>query len=322
MIVVSVALVVSLAGALGIVRATNARLDKVRREEPVASVLSPASDKVENFLIVGSDSRSTADPSDADYATMGSESANPGRRSDSMIVVRVDRSSGAVATMSIPRDLWVEIGDTGRHNKINAAYQMGSDVVVRTVQRALNIPVHHFIEIDFGGFKEIVGAIGGVHVCFRHPSRDRATGLFVPHAGCRLLDGTKALAYVRSRHFEEKYDGRFHLEGTGDVGRGARQRAFMAALVKDAVKHLARHPMRTGAVIDAFTRAVRVDAGLGLLDLARKLRPLGQGDTATWSLPVSSDMSSGTFVFRMDRDAQPLLAYFAGLGPAPSTDAG
>lgn len=322
MIVTSVALVVSLAGALGIVRATNARFDAVNRDAAVTAVLSPASDKVENFLIVGSDSRASADPSDPDYAVVGSESSNPGRRSDSIIIARVDRSTGDVATMSVPRDLWVEIGDTGHHNKINSAYQKGNDVVVRTVQRALNVPVHHFVEIDFGGFKHIVDAIGGVNVCVPHRARDKTIGLFIPRKGCHLLDGVTALKYVRSRHYEEKYDGTWHLEGTGDVGRGARQRTFMAALARDAVKHLARRPMDTGRVIDEFTGAVRVDRGLDLLDLARKLRPLGNGGAATWSLPVSSDMSSGTFVFRMDRDAQPLLAYFAGLGPAPSTDAG
>ena len=322
MIVASVALVVSLAGALGIVRAVNSRLDGVGTDPTITPVLSPASDKVENFLIVGSDSRASADPSDPDYAVVGSEAKNPGRRSDSIIVARVDKSSGKVATMSIPRDLWVEIGDTGGHNKINSAYQKGNDVVVRTVQRALNIPIHHFVEIDFGGFKHIVDAIGGVHVCVPHRARDKTIGLFIPRKGCRLLDGVTALKYVRSRHYEQKFDGTWHLEGTGDVGRGDRQRTFMSALAKDAVRYLARRPMETGRVIDAFTGAVRVDQGLDLLDLARKLRPLGSGDSATWSLPVSSDMSSGTFVFRMDRDAQPLLAYFAGLGPAPSTKSG
>ena len=321
LIVVSVSLVVALAGALGIVRATNDRFDDVARDAAVTAVLSPASETVENFLIVGSDSRASADPSDPDYEVVGSESANPGRRSDSLIVARVDRSTGGVATMSIPRDLWVEIGDTGRQNKINSAYQRGNDTVVRTVQRALNVPIHHFVEIDFGGFKRIVDAIGGVTVCVPHRARDKTIGLFVPRKGCHRFDGVTALRYVRSRHYEEKYDGTWHLEGTGDVGRGARQRTFMSALVKDSIRHLARHPMESGRVIDSFTGAVRIDGGLDLLDMARKLRPLGAGGSDTWSLPVSSDMSSGTFVFRMDRDAQPLLAYFAGLGPAPSTDA-
>lgn len=165
MLVVSIALVTSLAGALGIVRATNAQMDKVGRIPAVTPVLSPASDGFENYLLVGSDSRETADVNDEDYAVVGSEEANPGRRSDTMIVVHVNTKDSSVSTMSIPRDLWARMGDSDRYNKINSAYQRGSDVLVRTVQRALNIPIHHYVEVNFSGFKDIVDAIGGVHIC-------------------------------------------------------------------------------------------------------------------------------------------------------------
>ena len=321
MLVVSIALVTSLAGALGIVRATNAQMDKVGRIPAVTPVLSPASDGFENYLLVGSDSRETADVDDEDYAVVGSEEANPGRRSDTMIVVHVNTKDSSVSTMSIPRDLWARMGDSDRYNKINSAYQRGSDVLVRTVQRALNIPIHHYVEVNFSGFKNIVDAIGGVHICVPRASRDKSTGFFIGKKACKLQSGADALRYARSRHLEEKFDGEWRLEGTGDVGRGNRQRAFMTMLAKDAAKFLARHPLQTNKVLESFAQAVTVDDGLDLIDFGRKLKPLGMGSSHSYNLPVNSDMSHGTFSFSIDNaKGQPILAYFAGMAPAPAAE--
>ena len=321
MLVFSIALVTSLAGALGIVRATNAQMDKVGRISIVTPVLSPASDGFENYLLVGSDSRESAEKGDEDYAVVGSVEANPGRRSDTMIVVHVNTKDSTVSTMSIPRDLWARMGDTSRYNKINSAYQRGADVLVRTVQRALNVPIHHYVEINFSGFKEIVDAIGGVHICVAHASRDKATGFYIGKKACKLQSGADALRYARSRHFEEKIEGVWHLEGTGDVGRGNRQRAFMSMLAKDAAKYLIQNPLQTNKVLVSMAHSVTVDDGLDLIDLGRKLRPLGMGQSLSYALPVNSDMSHGTFSFSIDNvKGQPILAYFAGLALAPSPE--
>lgn len=314
----SIALVMTLAGALGIVRATNAELDAVPRVPVVNAALSPASDGFENYLLVGSDSRAGVDASDDDFANVGDENATPGMRADTLIVIRVDTRDGSVATMSIPRDLRVAMADTGRFGKVNSAYQRGADVLVRTVQGALNIPIHHYVEMDFSGFKDIVDAVGGVRICVDRASRDKATGFYLGGRGCRVQNGRQALAYARSRHFEEKVDGRWQVDGTGDLGRGDRQRYFMSVLVKQALRHLAEHPLETNSVLTSFSSAVAVNDGLDLLDLARKLRPLADGAALSVALPVSSDMISGSFVFTLNDESQPILQYFAGLGPVPT----
>ena len=315
---VSLALVLALAGALGIVRATNSALDNVPRVSVVGPALSPASEGFENFLLVGSDSRASADPTDSDFESIGTEEANPGVRADTMIVIRVDTQSESVSTMSVPRDLRVMIADSGRFAKVNSAYQRGPDILVRTVQGALNIPIHHYVEMDFSGFKEIVDAVGGVRICVDRASRDNATGFFLGKRGCKIQNGAQALSYARSRHFEEKIDGRWQIDGTGDVGRGDRQRYFMSVLVKQAVRHLAEHPMQASNILASFASAVAVDDGLDLIDLARKLRPLADGAALSVALPVSSDMISGSFVFTLNNESKPVLDYFAGLGPLPA----
>jgi hypothetical protein len=186
------------------------------------------------------------------------------------------------------------------------------------VQRALNVPIHHYVEINFSGFKQIVDSIGGVHVCVPRASRDKATGFHIGRKACKLQSGVEALSYARSRYFEEKIDGVWRLEGTGDVGRGTRQRAFMSMLAKDAAIYLAQHPLDAHNVLDAFAAAVSVDERLDLIDLARKLRPIGDGTAISYALPVSDGWAGSQFVFRLANEAPPLLAYFAGLGPAPT----
>lgn len=317
MITASFALVLSLAGALGIVRATNSALDGVRRTGAVVPVLSAPTEGVVNYLLVGSDSRAGADPNDEDFNSVGSENATPGMRSDTIIVVRRDTRTGGIALMSVPRDLWVKIGDSEKHQKINSAYQRGPDVLVRTVQRALNVPIHHYLEINFSGFKRIVDAIGGVHVCVDAPSRDKATGFYIGRRACKRVDGAMALNYARSRYFEEKIDGTWRIDGTGDVGRGERQRKFIGRLAKDALAHLSRHPLESSSVFDAVASAVTVDPGLDLVDLGRKLRPLADGTSVSYNLPVDSGWAGDAFVFRLAKEAQPLLGFFSGVGDAP-----
>jgi LCP family protein required for cell wall assembly len=229
-----------------------------------------------------------------------------------------DTKKKQVSMMSIPRDLWVRMSDNDRFAKVNAAYQRGADVLVRTVQRALNVPIHHYVEINFSGFKQIVDSIGGVHVCVPRASRDKATGFHIGRKACKLQSGVEALSYARARHLEEKIDGVWRLEGTGDVGRGTRQRAFMSMLAKDAAIYLAQHPLDAHNVLDAFAAAVSVDERLDLIDLARKLRPIGEGNAISYALPVSDGWAGSQFVFRLANEAPPLLAYFAGLGPAPA----
>jgi LCP family protein required for cell wall assembly len=321
-LVLGTALVIALAGAVGLVRAANAGMDGVARVSSVAAVLSPATPGVENYLLVGSDSREGADPSDPDFANVGSADKNPGRRSDTLMILRYDTASGTVSLMSVPRDLYVRIGNGERFDRINSAYRTGPDVVVTTVQRALNIPIHHYLEVDFQGFKRIVDAVGGVEVCVDRASRDKATGFYIGRRACKVVGGAQALAYARSRHFEQKYkDEGWKMDPTADLGRTARQRKFVTALLKAAARYVAANPLRAASVMRQSASAVSVDPGLDLVDLARKLKPVADGGTVSYPLPVALDMVGDMSVVRLTNESSALLAYFAGTGPAPAPPA-
>ncbi len=315
---VAVAIVVLLgaAGFMGVARALDDSLADVPREVSLTSVLAEPNDQFVNFLVVGSDSRAGADPSDPDFANVGGEGDVQGRRSDTLIVVNVEKSTGIISLMSVPRDLWVTIGDSENTERINVAYREGAAVVVRTINRALGIPIHHYLEIDFQGFKQLVDAVGGVTVCVEYPTRDRNTGLYI-RPGCKNLDGVDSLAYARSRFFEEKVDGQWRMDGTSDIGRGKRQRLFTALLMQTAVNRTLSDPFRAGAVMRGATSALLVDERLDMVEFAQLMRPAAAGQLRRFSLDTFGDTVRGNSVLRIAESAGPVLAFYAGSGPAP-----
>jgi len=306
-------------GARQLVSATNVQLSSVRRDLEATAALSAPSAGFENYLLVGSDSREGADPNDPDFKTIGGDGDVSGRRSDTLMIFHYDFATGAGALLSFPRDLWVRIGDGEKSARINTAYQEGSDVLVRTVQNHFNIPVHHYLEVDFQGFKGLVDAIGGVQICVQYPSRDKKSGLYIP-PGCHNLDGVRALAFARSRFFETRVDNDWKLDGTSDIGRGKRQRKFIAAMLSTAMDRVLSNPFTVSGAFSGVTGAIITDDNLDLTEFAKKMRPAAKGDISRFSLDVYSDSVAGNSILRLGEGSAPVLAFFGGLGPAPEPE--
>jgi polyisoprenyl-teichoic acid--peptidoglycan teichoic acid transferase len=74
---------------------------------------------IENYLMVGSDTREGADPNSPDYGGIGDAEETGGRRSDTIMVLRFDPATNSGSLLSLPRDLLVPIAGTGRQNRIN-----------------------------------------------------------------------------------------------------------------------------------------------------------------------------------------------------------
>lgn len=167
---------------------------------------------------------------------LGLDDLNPKaryRRSDAIIVISIDPATKSAGMLSIPRDLYVPI--TGikvpQRNRINTAYVWGEyykypgggpALAMRVVQETLNVPIHHYIAVDFQGFIKAIDAIGGVDIVVDKPIYDpRMPGWYIP-AGKQHLNGTMALRYVRFRYSDN------------DLHRQRRQQAFLLA-VRDQV---------------------------------------------------------------------------------------
>lgn len=256
------------------------------------------------YLVVGSDSRENL-PEDLE----GSFGDFGGERADVIILMQV--AGDSLQLLSIPRDLRVDIPGQGV-NKINAAFAFGGpDLLVETVAQETGIPIDHYMEVDFGGFAGIVDALGGIELEFPHPARDAKSGLSVEEAGTQVVDGATALAYARSRSYEELRDGEWVSGDGGDIARTGRQREVLLEIMSKAssVSGMVRSP----AVLAEVTGNLTVDPGSTPADLIRTAWAVrGASTTEAVTLPVVGSTEGGvSYVVRDEPAATEVLNAFA-----------
>jgi LCP family protein required for cell wall assembly len=155
--------------------------------------------------------------------------------SDSILLLRTDPSHHRLYYLSIPRDLQVPIPGAATQ-KINAAYQIGgAALAIRTVRQFTGLDVDHVMIVNFGAFKDLIDALGGITVNVPKPIRsNRFDCPYATQARCEQwrgwrfekgpqhMSGTRALIYSRIR--ENMLD-----PSETDVTRGARQQAVLDA---------------------------------------------------------------------------------------------
>lgn len=305
-----VALVLSaLVGTGGLLIAARRGVDGIARLDGMGALLSSRSSRFENFLMVGSDSRAGGDPNTGVDDVTGS-------RSDTIMILHRATDTGRVSLLSIPRDLAVEIPGRGV-DRINSAYAVSPATLVATVRESLGIPVHHYVEVDFVGFTALVDAIGGVDLCFDAPTRDGNTGLNIPEPGCHHLDGTMALAFARSRHYEQYTNGAWHEDATQDLGRTRRQQTFVDTALRTALTQVKANPMRAGDLIRAIGSALTIDDDLDPFSAAGSLREAVGAGIETDSLPVRGIKLGSKAVLELADGAEAILDYYRGDGPEP-----
>lgn len=190
--------------------------------------------------------------------------------SDTMIMAALDTDNHTIRILSVPRDLLVTIPGYGPNHRINEAYTIGETkhlagggpaLAAATMAALTGIQAQYYAVTTFDGFRQTVNAVGGVVIDAERPISDHdypGEGYdYMPvyvAAGRQLMDGEKALEFVRSRHDDP----------LGDFGRNLRQQKFVAALAKkllrperlaqfsqfsDIVKNSVRTNLETGQML-------------------------------------------------------------------------
>ena len=254
---------------------------------PVKSALSEHIEGGTNYLIVGSDSREGIDADDPNTEVFG-EDTGPSR-TDTIVILHIGPDGNLM--LPLPRDLFIPIvGGKGR-DRINTAIQGGPVSLIQTVRQSLGVPVHHYIEMDFVGFLELVDAVGGVVIDFDAPAIDLNSGLDIKTAGPHKLNRDQALAYVRSRHYTRIIDGKKVVDPTADLGRIERQQGFFRAVMSKVGD--TRNPLTLLRIADGVAAGLHTDDAMSLRDMigfARKLRGL---NPETVELPVKPTTTAG-----------------------------
>jgi LCP family protein required for cell wall assembly len=266
-----------------------------------------------NILLVGSDSREGESP--------GESAEVAGKRTDTIMVVRLDPRSEQVSVLSFPRDLWLPIAGTGESARINSAYNEPGEqqVLIDTIQQNFGIEINHWVEVDFEGFRQLVDSIGGVTLYFDRGLRDKASGLYIYDYGCVNLDGDMALAYARSRKAEYDTPDGWVRDPQSDLSRIERQQTLMTEALGTALGQARSSPLRLRELIDIGTANVSIDDGLGLgdvLDLGEGFKDLDTDRFQTVALPTEPRPGDEDATVVVDeRAAEPILNVFRGLDP-------
>jgi LCP family protein required for cell wall assembly len=207
--------------------------------------------------LLGTDGRLTVLLLGSDYRPSA-----PGNRTDAIIVVSVDPTTGESAGFSIPRDTSnFPLPTKGTFKpKVNALYpyleshggQAGAQMK-QAVGRAFGIEVDRYVFIGFAGVRNLVAAVGGVDVTLAKAYYDpfywvnnRHQGWGLP-AGKSHLNAENALIFARSR------------KGDNDFGRARRQQMLVLAALDKVRK---RGPGDLPKLLAIANRAVRTDLPL------------------------------------------------------------
>jgi LCP family protein required for cell wall assembly len=228
-----------------------------------------------NWLLIGSDSR--ADLSEEQKKDLATGDA-AGSRTDTIMLVHT--GSSGTSLISLPRDSYIPIPGHGR-GKLNSAFSLGgAKLLTQSVEQATGLRIDHFAQIGFGGFANMVNAVGGVQICIDKAINDPKAGLDV-QAGCQKLDGAQALGYVRTR-----------ASANADLDRVQHQRQFLAALVSQSAKPtVLLNPFRSIPLGSNAVDSLTVDRGTHIWSVARlglAMRGLSGGNGVTSTVPIAS----------------------------------
>lgn len=174
---------------------------------------------VYNILLIGTDAR---DPNDRG-------------RSDSMILVSINKKTDKIIMTSFLRDIYLAIPDV-ESTRLNHAYAYGGpNLLVKTIEDNFKIDINKYVQVNFYSFESVVDAVGGVEINVTNEEvpyvnnglreinslegRNKNT-YALSTGGTYKLNGAQALSYARIRYI-----------GT-DFGRSERQRTVLTKILE------------------------------------------------------------------------------------------
>lgn len=202
----------------------------------------------------------------------------PGRDlTDTVMLASLDIPGHRAAFLSVPRDLFVPIPETGLFTKINSLYQYGLSreegvgPVIAAVEHITGQDIPYFVTLDFDGFEKVIDDIGGIRIeserdilDTRYPGKNYSYETFALSAGWHTLDGKTALKYARERHDDPE----------GDFGRAKRQQQIIKAFQEKALSvRTFLDPFTINRLLDTLGDSVRTNLTMGqiasLIELGR-----------------------------------------------------
>ena len=275
-VVTSVAVLLTSTAGFVFVRYFNGRITRLEKIFADEGRPSAGKGKAENFLLVGSDTREGASRAELEKASTTFE---PGRRSDTVILIHLSARQDKALLLSFPRDAYVDIPGVGPRRLNTAFSQGGPALTIKTVEQLTKVRIDHYLEVDFTGFFKMVEALDGVDVCLPKAQKEPLSGIDLP-AGRSRVQGAQALAFVRQRHGLPR----------GDIDRIERQQQFLGAMLRRATsKGILLKPTRIVNFMRTVADSLKIDDRLSfddLTNLALRLKGLDPQKVQFMTVPI------------------------------------
>ena len=228
-----------------------------------------ADQNVVNIMLVGQDRR---------------QNDSERQRSDSMILLTLNRSAQTLDMTSFMRDTYVEIPGWGG-NRLNAAYVFGGiDLMNETFLNNFGVKIDGVAEVDFYDFVEIIDLVGGVDIELKDEevwalNQYASDENYVASSGIQHLNGEQTLMYCRIRNV-----------GNSDFERTERQRRVVQELFKNA-KSMSTIQMLN--VLDKTFELLNTNlTDEDLLNLMVEVMDMGVAEFETHNIPEDAGYSS------------------------------
>jgi len=257
-----------------------------------------------NILLIGSTTRCGLKTQNIAF---GLCATTTGVNSDIDMIVHLDPATRTVSLLSIPRDTFVPNARADGANKIDAALYEGPTQLVAAIEEDFGIPINHYVELNFDTFQSVVNALGGVRMYFPMPVFDAYSGLYVPHPGCLLLDGYRALQVVRARHLQIQFNpaitnrADWPQEGLSDLARIRRTHEFLRVLAAKVSARGLGNPLTDQSIATSVLGDLTVDSGFSegsMVSLASTFAHVNIANVAQETFPVVGVNAPGGYQYK------------------------
>ena len=249
---------------------------------------------VENILLIGLDGTNDKLP----------------KRSDTMIILTIDKLNKSLKLTSLARDTLVKIPGRGEE-KLTHAYAYGQEeLLMQTINENFDLDIKDYAVVNFKSFIDIVDIIGGVDInvnekeihhlnevikeCYGVNHEDTKNIEYITSSGNHNLNGYQALAYARIRKLDTIYK------------RDERQRLILTNIAhKLSDVSISKYPQ----IAKSILRHIKVNIAFNkIIDLAFIAHELASYDISQLEFPISEYREEGrigekgTYVVKWDKN--------------------
>lgn len=234
---------------------------------------------IQNFLLLGSDSREDGEHDLADV----------------IMILTIDNNNQEMKLSSIQRDMLVYLGgETDELMKINAVLAYGPEMLVHTINQNLSLDLQGYVEINMSGTETIIDMMDGVELDVPEDENflynlnlaileqnvldegwdNRENWVEdITEGGLQKMNGRQTLAYMRVR------------KSDSDYRRTERQREVMQLLLS---KFMDQNPLKMAQIVREGLAYVTTNlSGKDIFTMATSVIPAMKGGLSQMQIPAT-----------------------------------